>query len=80
MALGPSASGLEFFLDTGGLLATQVGLRLLFDISRLGRIAMLPLAEVSAVGRHHTIIMFGMLKISFGSYSIAGRRRFLCEG
>ncbi len=38
------------------------------------------LIGVAAVPRHQTIIMFGMLKISLGSYAITRRRRFLSEG
>ena len=72
-------SGLEFFLDTGGLIATQIGMRLAFETSRLGLRAIFPLTGVATVRRHHTIIMIGMLKISFGGYAITRRCRLPCE-
>ena len=37
------------------------------------------LIGVAAVPRHQTKIMLGMLKIPFGGYAIARRRRFLGE-
>jgi hypothetical protein len=37
---------------------------------------MFRLAKVTPVRRYHTIIMLGVLKVSFGGYSIARRRRF----
>ncbi len=46
---------------------------LAFETSPMGLRVMIPLIEVAAVCRHHTIIMLGMLKISFGGYSIACR-------
>ena len=79
MASGPSASGLEFFLDTGGLIAAQVGLWLVFEISRLGLCAMFLIAGVLAVRRHLAKIMLGMLKKSLGGYAISRRRCFPCE-
>jgi hypothetical protein len=72
--------GLELLFETGGIVTTQIGMRLAFETSRLGRCAIFPLVEVAVVCRHDTIIMFGMLKISFGGYAITRRSRFLCEG
>ncbi len=72
--------GLELLFETGGIVTTQIGMRLAFETSRLGRCAIFPLVEVAVVCRHDTIIMLGVLKISFGGYAIAGRRRVPCEG
>jgi hypothetical protein len=71
--------GLEFLFETGGIVAARIGMRPVFDTSQLGLCAMFPLAEVAAVRRYQTKIMLGMLKISFGCYSITRRRRFPCE-
>ncbi len=71
--------GLELLLDTGGIVATQIGMRLAFETSRLGLRAIFPLTGVAAARRHHTIIMIGMLKISFGGYAITRCRRVPCE-
>ncbi len=71
--------GLEFLLETGGIGAARIGMRLVLDSCRLGLRATFALVEVAAVRRHEAIIVLGMLKISFGGYSIARRRSFPCE-
>ncbi len=55
-------------------------MRLAFETSRLGLCEIFPLTGVAVVRRHLTKIMLGMLKISFGGYSIARRRRIPREG
>ncbi len=50
-----------------------------FETSRLWLRAIFALAGVAAVRRHHTIIMLGMLKISFGGYAITRCRRIPCK-
>ena len=72
--------GPEFLVEAGGTVSGQIGLRPVFDIGRLGLRAMFPLAILAAIRRHQAKIMLGMLKISFGGYSIARRRRIPCEG
>ncbi len=48
-------------------------MRLDFESSPLGLCVMILLASIAAVCRHLTKIMLGVLKISFGGYSIACR-------
>ncbi len=76
----------EILLSTGWLVCGQVRLWLVFDIGRLGLRALFALVVVVvvvvvlAIRRHDAKIVLGVLKISFGGYTISRNRSVPCEG